>query len=336
MLSIENLIQDIWNCSNSELSRYQREAFALRLKNFGNMLWCYSPSMIYYGIEQYQDQQKNKFASISTTGKECALKCEHCNTKLLETMHPAKTSQELLDLAKQQKMNGCENLLISGGSTKEGLVPLWNHLDALKEISEKLKMNIFLHTGLINEDMIESLSEIKITSVMFDVIGDEETIKNVYHLDKTPADFDRALQLLKDHRIPFTPHIILGLNHGKIKGEFEALKMIVNSNPSALVFIILKPLPGSSMEGVEPLSIEKVSRFFTISRFALPNKPITLGCARPIGDYRVESDFQAIDSGFNGVAFLSQDAADHAEEKGLKLNFFDTCCAEIYMRVNES
>ncbi|NHI94550.1 MAG: radical SAM protein [Candidatus Lokiarchaeota archaeon] len=334
MSSINDLIEQIWNCPYKEFLTYQQDAFNLRINKFGKNLYCYSPSMIYYGIDQYYKQNRNKFVSISVTGTSCALKCDHCNGKLLESMHSAKESRELLSIAEQNKLKGCENLLISGGSTKNGNVPLWDHMDALKEITEKLKMKIFLHTGLPNEELINLLSEIKIESVMFDVIGDDETIKEIYHLDKTIADFDHALQLLKTKRIPFTPHIILGLNYGVLKGEFKALKMIAQSNPNALVLVILKPFEGSRMESVTPLSIENVSRFFVISRLSLPKTPITLGCARPIGDYRVGSDLQAIDSGLNGIAFLSQEAADYAEDKGLQLHFNDTCCAEIYTRMN--
>ena len=333
MSNIDKLIDKVWNSSNEIFLPIQQEAFDLRIKNFGQDLWCYSPSMIYYGIDQYSTQDRKKFVSISVTGTSCCLKCDHCNGKLLETMLPAMNSNELLELAWKNKEIGCESLLVSGGSMKNGAVPLSNYVNALKEISDNLQMKIFLHTGLINEEIIEIISKVKVESVMFDVIGDDETIKNIYHLNKNVADFDKALKLLKNYEIPFTPHIILGLNYGVIKGEFKALKMISNVNPNALVLVILKPLEGSRMIDVAPLSIRKVSRFFVISRLSLPSTPITLGCARPIGDYRVESDLQAIDSGLNGIAFLSQDAADHAEEKGLKLHFNDTCCAEIYTRI---
>ena len=106
MVSIDDLAQKIWHCSPEELNSFQEEAFNLRVKNFGSNLWCYSPSMIYYGIDQYQDQDRNKFSSISVTGTSCALKCDHCEGKLLETMHPSKTPKRLLDLARKFKEKG--------------------------------------------------------------------------------------------------------------------------------------------------------------------------------------------------------------------------------------
>ncbi len=333
MVSIDTLTSKIWNSSETDIFTLQEEAFNLRVNNFGKDLWCYSPSMIHYGIDQYQKQDRNKFFSLSVTGTTCALKCDHCQGKLLESMHPAKTSQELIQSALNFKEKGCENLLISGGATRDGMVPLFEHVDAIRTIKEDLNMKIFLHTGLITEELIKELVDINIDSIMFDVIGDDETIKEVYHLNKSVSDFKKALQLLNKHKIPFTPHIILGLNHGKIKGEFNALKIIANVNPNALVLVILKPFEGTLMSNVTPLPIEIARKFFILSRLVLPKIPITLGCARPIGEYRVESDIQAIDSGINAIAFLSQDGADHAEKRGLTLRFLDTCCAEIYSRV---
>ena len=40
-------------------------------------------------------------------------------------------------------------------------------------------------------------------------------------------DYDRSLRALNDSGIPFVPHVLVGLHYGKLRGEFQALKMIL-------------------------------------------------------------------------------------------------------------
>ncbi|MHC1590497.1 MAG: radical SAM protein, partial [Candidatus Helarchaeales archaeon] len=320
---------EILNCSMDDFLIHQEEAFQLRLKKFGKILWCFSPSMIYYGIDQHPTQEKEKFISVSVTGNTCQLNCEHCKGQILHSMHHARTPERLLQLARSVHEIGCENMLISGGSDKAGSVPLMNFIDVIEQIKKDLKMHVFIHTGLISEEFAKEISRVNVDNLMFDVIGDESTIHEVCHLERSVSDFVNSMRLAEKYGIPFVPHVILGLHFGKFKGELEALKSIARFHPKALVLVIIKPLMGTPMEKIKPPTTERVARVFTITRMGFPNIPITLGCARPIGDYRVESDIQAINSGINGIAFLSQDGADHAEKKGLQLKFLDTCCSLI-------
>jgi len=328
-VNMQAIPQNIWNKTERCFQEMQKEAFQLRLKRFGNDLWCYSPAMIYYGIEQHEHQDRHKFISVSITGSACQLNCEHCKSKILETMHFARTPEKLLDLARIQKNKGCENILLSGGSNKDGSVPLSGFLEVIDKIKNDLEMHVFIHSGLITEEFAQEVSRINIDNLMFDVIGDDDTISKIYHLDKKVTDFENSLRLVKKYNIPHVPHIILGLNYGRFKGELKALEMIRDHPPQALVLVVLKPLENTPMQDVTPPPIHQISRFFITARFSLPDTPITLGCARPIGDYRIASDIQAIDSGLNGIAFLSQEGADHAESKNLNLKFVDTCCSTI-------
>jgi uncharacterized radical SAM superfamily protein len=57
--------------------------------------------------------------SISVTGTVCSLNCKHCGRHYLEDMLPLSESEKI--------PSGTKSLLISGGSTLEGKVPILAH-----------------------------------------------------------------------------------------------------------------------------------------------------------------------------------------------------------------
>ena len=77
------------------------------------------------------------------------------------------------------------------------------------------------------------------------------------------------------------PHIVAGLNYGRIQGEYEALRIIRRFQPSALVVVVLTPLKGTPMARVSPLPPIQVARLITRARVMIPDIPISLGCERP-------------------------------------------------------
>ena len=62
----------------------------------------------------------------------------------------------------------------------------------------------------------------------------------------------------------------------------------------------------------------------------LPKTPLVLGCVRPKGKHRHETDILALKAGVDAVAFPSEEAVKYAEEQGYKLSFSSYCCAQIY------
>ncbi len=325
------MLNDIVDCAEDKFRTYQYQALELKLKNFDNAIWCYAPSLLTYAIEQFENIDKDKFIPISITGTKCQLQCDHCKSKILESMYPAETPEELYDLVKDfVKNKGCEGILISGGATLDGSVPVLQFLDIFKKIKEDFGITVIIHSGLITKELAEGLSRIKIDAVMLDIIGHDETIQKIYHLKRNVEHFEESLKYLHKYNIPFVPHVILGLHYGKIKGERAALELIKKYEPSALVLVILMPLEGTPMEKIEPISPKKVVRFITLARFLFPQIPVMLGCARPKGDHKVETDILAIQSGINGIAYPCQEAVDFAIERGYKLHFSGLCCSLIY------
>ncbi|MFW9800084.1 MAG: radical SAM protein, partial [Candidatus Thorarchaeota archaeon] len=120
------------------------------------------------------------------------------------------------------------------------------------------------------------------------------------------------------------------INYGKIGGELEAMQMIAQNDPAAVVVIALNPVRRTPMESVSPPSPEAIGRVITVARHGMEKTPILLGCARPLGQHKVDSDKYAVMSGANGIAYISQEGVDFANDRGLKPVFSDICCSLAY------
>ena len=116
----------------------------------------------------------------------------------------------------------------------------------------------------------------------------------------------------------------------QLGGEIEALQMISEGNPSAVVIIALSPVRKTTMENVHPPSPENIGRITSVARLGFPDIPLLLGCARPMGQHKIDTDKFAIRSGVNGIAMISQEGVDFARALGLKPTFEDVCCSLAY------
>lgn len=293
-----------------------------------NELYFFGPGFINYHTNLYSSQ-KSHFPAASTTGSSCALNCAHCGKTKLRTMLPARTPSELLALAKELVNIGSEGLLLSGGCTPDGTVDFRKLISTIKEIKQKYDLKVHVHTGLITREMAQLLGEANVDAALIDIIGSKETIRQVYGLDASPLDYLSSLQLLQEQSIPTVPHIIVGLHHGKLLGEFKALEIVSKCSISALVIVVFTPLPGTLFANVSPpdsLSVAKVimgAKILSIS-------PIVLGCAKPFGAIKREIEKFAIDLGVNGIAFPTQKTIDYSKKIGKSSSFHKICCSEIY------
>lgn len=329
----EKTINQCFNEPFNRLKSLFDEAYALRQKNFSDTIHFYIPSMVQYKTPIYQTKNQQSFPAISVTGKNCQLNCEHCKRSLLESMIPATNPQELFEQCLKIKQFGGQGCLISGGSQKEGGVPLEGFVSTIKRVKKELDLKIVVHTGLVTPSLAKELSEAHVDAAMLDILGNGETIKDVYHLDCDVDLFKQSLISLQQNHIPTVPHIVVGIHYGKLKGEKSAVQMIAETNPAAVVIVALKPLRNTSMEYVNPPSPSDVARVMLASRLLMPNKPILLGCARPGGIHRVKTDARAIKAGINGIAYPSEEAPKIAAKAGLKTVFHEECCSLIWQDI---
>lgn len=324
--------QSILDAPKDEFEILMERGLSKRRMNFGDELLCYSPTGYPYKIQDHKHENRHNFASLTVTGVSCSLSCEHCDGKLLKGMESTTTPELLLERAREIKSLGGEGLLVSGGSDSRGHVPLERFGDALADI-KAMGLQVVVHTGLVDEKTAQILGEAKIDAAMLDIIGDEDVVKNVYHIDQGPQKIAHTLDLLIDNKVPITPHILVGMNYGKLGGELEALEMIAQRKPQAVVIIALNPLRNTPMAQVSPPSPEIIGRVLTVARLGMEKTPLLLGCARPIGEHKILTDKFAIRAGTNGIAYISQEGVDLAREMKLSPVFMDICCSLAFLRL---
>jgi uncharacterized radical SAM superfamily protein len=320
--NLKDLIEEL---KNQEINTLLEEAWEIRIQNFEPHLHVSVPSAKTYITDHYKNK-RDRFVNISLTGKSCELNCEHCKRKLLSTMVPAEDPEKLKVIGDVLVEKGCNGVLLSGGASASGMVPLDGFFDSIRYLKEK-GLQVIVHTGLVDKETAIKLKESKVDQVLLDVMGDEETISKVYHMDKTPKDFEDSLNYINEAGLEMAPHIVIGINFGKITGEYNALRMISEAHPQVIVLVALSPLYETPMYGVDPPSSEEILRLSTITRIVNPTTKITFGCARPPGPDKIELEKMLIRSGINSIAYPSDEAIDYAEGLGLKPEFKEECCS---------
>ncbi len=302
-------------------------AFNTRKANFCDDIKFYAPGLKSYNIPEFEQKNPNAFLPISITGNACALDCDHCDTKILDPMIPLNRNIGLFEMCKNMSSKGTESVLISGGSMKNGQVPILKHIEDLKRIKNELGLKVIVHTGLVSEEMAEGLAYAGVDGVALDIIGAQETIEQVYHMNATVEDFDSTMERLTRHGLSIRPHIILGLHYGKFLGEYQALDMIKKYPVRALILVILTPMHDTPMQNVSPPSAELVEEFYQKARIAMPDSNILVGCARPGGEYKKVIDIAAVNAGLNGIAYPAEGVIEFSRKKGLKPSFYENSCS---------
>jgi len=319
-------VETVWQMPTGELVSLI-EAGAI--PNQTGKIRFYAPSFVHYKNKYFQSSH-DAFPSLSITGSSCALKCEHCNGKVLDTMVPAMTPERLFDFCAQLEKNGAVGCLISGGCLPDGSVPLNKFIDAIAKIKKELNLTVIVHTGVIDFPTAKRLKTAGVDAALIDVIGSDETIRQVYHLDVSVADYEQSLKAFHDSGIPFVPHVLVGLHYGELKGELEALKMIAKYSPSAVITIAFMPIHGTPMQNVNPPNPEDIAKILVSARLLMPKTPLVLGCMRPKGKHRTRTDLLAVKVGVDAIAFPVEEAIQLAESMKLETSFSSLCCSQIF------
>jgi len=324
-----SLVHECFTATEAEFSHLLERAYETARKEFSDRIAFHSPGMAHYETEFHTATDPYRFPSISITGTNCALNCEHCNGTLLDNMIPARTPEALWNVCEEIVRRGGTGCLISGGSTQKGNTPLRQFIPTIRRAKSELELDIVVHTGIVYSETVRDLASAGIDGAMMDIIGSSETLRQVYHLDASPEVFEESMRLLEDHGIPFSPHVIAGLHFGELLGEEEAIHMISMHNPDSVVVVAFMPLDCTPMENVTPATPVDIARVIAACRIAVPDKPLTLGCARPLGEHRRLTDRLAIDAGVNGIAYPSEEAYEYSLERGLQPHFSDQCCSLV-------
>ncbi|MBU2560263.1 hypothetical protein KKA03_05150 [archaeon] len=272
---------------------------------------------------------KNAFPPVSVTGTKCALSCHHCQGHYLKHMAPATTNEALLEYCTKLQNQGVAGIVLSGGSRRDGIVPLDDFEGGIRDVKDKTDLSILAHTGPINDRQANTLSGAGLDGSLLDVIGSADTTEKVLGVRITPERYASAIKAINENEMMFSPHIIVGLDYGKINGELKALELLRGASVDNICIIVLIPTKGTPMENVPPPSPETVGRITAIAKLMHPDVPISLGCVRPGKNYRQAIDKAAILAGASKVAIPSNAAEKTAKELGLKIKEIEQSCCGL-------
>lgn len=307
-----------------DLETMKKRAWRIRHR-FEPEIWFSAPGAKHYNTRYYANHT-NSFVNLSVTGTACDCRCDHCEGRLLHSMIEAATPLEMRRVIDRLLDKGCRGILVSGGANSKGEVPLLPFAEPIAYASQ-MGLKVLVHSGLINRETAEGLKEAGVDQVLLDVIGDRDTIREVYHLDLGPDDYLRAMLLCREADLNIAPHVVIGLHYGQIRGEIRALEMIRYAEPEIVILVVLTPACGTAMALVQPPGIEEVARIITAARIMNPDIPVNLGCARPPGKYKQRAEIQAVDCGVNGIAYPDENTVSYAQSKGLRTMFSEECCS---------
>lgn len=251
-------------------------------------------------------------ALVSLTGAQCALGCAHCGGHYLRHMQPIEGAQ----------VEGATSVLISGGCDALGRVPVTEHLDEIRALRTGRRLN--WHVGLIDEPAMQAIAPY-VDVISFDLVGDRETIREVYGLEATPEDYASTYRMLQRYA-SVVPHITVGLRCGTLGHERPALDLLAGLGLEALVLIVFMPTPGTRYARCPAPEVEAVAALIAEARLRFPEISLQLGCMRPRRSYRARLDPLAVRAGVNVIVSPSREGQAAAEALGLEGVRTQECC----------
>ncbi|MDJ0918367.1 MAG: radical SAM protein [Woeseiaceae bacterium] len=287
-----------------------------------------TPTFKEYESSELEGCGQNSFPAFSITGGACGLNCDHCQKKILEPMipalNPASLDRQVRQMVQRESLNG---FLLSGGSNKKNEINYSRYLPVIEKLKRDFPhLRVAIHSALMDEPRARAMESAGVDTVMMDVIGAEETIREVYKLDRPVEDFESTLAALCSTNMEVTPHIVIGLHYGKILGEANALDIVSRYPVTALVLVVIMPFYAKPGTFVTPGTTD-VGRIFLEARERLPEQQVLLGCARPPGMHKRVTDAYAIMAGLDGIAFPADGAVSVAHNIGRPFEQAHSCCS---------
>jgi hypothetical protein len=301
------------------LDRMLEEARRISWNNRGRRITFFLPGMFIL------NGQTGNYPALSITGPRCDLRCDHCQGKLLESMIPADDPDVLFEKCLALERTGRCGVLISGGCDRDGCLPWEPFLPAIRAVKEKTRLFISVHAGFIRESDAAGLKQAGVDQALVDVIGDDETLQRVYHVPFGVERIVAGLEALQKAGVPIVPHIVCGIDYGRMRGEQKALDIVAPFKVEQVVVLSLMGIPATPVQRVNPPRAEAVAELIALARFKMPETLISLGCARPRGSRRLE--VLAVDAGVNRMALPSDEAVERARSYGLDIRYQKTCCS---------
>ncbi|MDI9644674.1 MAG: hypothetical protein QFX35_05595 [Candidatus Verstraetearchaeota archaeon] len=254
---------------------------------------------------------------VSVTGSRCDLDCPHCRGRYLSGMYKATMPPDLLRAFMSAKRQGARRILITGGFTRSGALPIEGMVCAIEEGKRRTGLAVSMHAGIIGADLMERIAKGCVDTILLDVIGSQETISCYLGGAWNVRDYERALRDARRCFKLLAPHVLIGIDRGRVVGEFKAIDMIAAANPGACALLVMTDSKAPGQE-----EVREVMRY---ARKKI-NAHLTLGCMRGRGKERLAYEVDAVDTGLDGIANPSQEAVEYAKEAGKEVFVVNDCC----------
>lgn len=254
---------------------------------------------------------------VSITGSRCELDCPHCKGKYLSGMAKATMPPDLVRSFLAAKGAGAKRILITGGFTRAGRLPVEPMLSAIEEGKKRTGLGISMHAGLIDNSLMKRLRAAGVDTLLMDVVGSQETIESYLCGGWRVEDYRLVLRAAKENFQLLAPHVLIGIDRGNVKGEYVALDLIAEVKPGACALLVL-------MNGDTPDEGE-VRKVMEYAREKIKSH-LTLGCMRGKGRARTAYEMAAISLNFDGIANPSQEGMEYARKEGIDCVRSDDCC----------
>ncbi len=263
-------------------------------------------------------EMRRKFMVVSLTGGYCELNCSHCGAKYIRSMLPA-PGPRLPALLAALHRRGVRGVLLSGGWTRDAVLPVEPYLDTLLEAKKRLGLVFNIHLGLeTRADILSRVGEFA------DIIDYEFTlsdwmVRGVRGLGFGPERYLEALDAMLDAGLNVVPHVFLwhpGSSEELLRREIDE---IAERGIGVLNLLVYIPPRGDLPGGVA----EKLPRLldYVYSRF--PGS-LYLGCMRPRAARRVLDPYAV---GHDLVERIANPSIAVRRSYRDKLVFYDACCS---------
>ncbi|ABR30997.1 radical SAM protein [Thermosipho melanesiensis] len=240
-----------------------------------------------------------------TVTKSCPINCKHCGGVYIKSMVHI---DKMENYVKRYK-----SFLISGGMSFEGKIPFDKYIGKLEKLKKEYNLLYNFHIGFPKKPPfeIEKLADV----ISFDFFSDENVMKEIYRISRTPKKILDAILPLKTTKIP---HITVGIYCGRITHEIKSLE-ILKYYFDSIVLNIFIPTKNTEYEKCLPPKVEDVKEVFELAKKHFKN--VTLGCMHPHGKYREN--------------LLKEISPDIFVNSASKIYDFKGCCS-IYLAKEET
>ena len=188
------------------------------------------------------------------------------------------TQENLYQKAIELQNKGIKGILISGGLDENGKVPI--DYSILEKIKRDTSLIINHHSGFLIKDDAKNIKKSGIDAVSVDFVGSDDTIKNILKMPFRVSDYENTVRYLVEEGVNVVPHICVGLDKGKIVGEYNAVEILKKYPINSLTLLVLIK---SELEKKENIiyDIQSIKKFFLHVRKSFPDTMLSLGCMRP-------------------------------------------------------